>query len=108
MLQAYGMNKIINKCDFLHWAYGSDWQKTIFSSIACQWKLFVSDPFCSKLNGLQRGAKDFFGKLDADDKNLKMSKFACFTTSTSKVKDEQKWLFTYVYCKSDPEILFYD
>ncbi len=24
MLQAYGMNKIINKCDFLHWAYGSD------------------------------------------------------------------------------------
>ncbi len=70
-------------------------------------KIFFSDPFGSKLNGLQRGAKDFFGKLDADDKNLKMLKFACFTTSTSKVKDEQKGLLTYLYCKSDPEIPFY-
>jgi hypothetical protein len=34
--------------------------------------IYISDPFCNKLNGLQRGTKDFFGQVNADDKNLKM------------------------------------
>lgn len=35
-------------------------------------KTFIADLYRSKLNGLQRGAKYFFGKLDTDEKKLKM------------------------------------
>ncbi len=47
-------------------------KKWFFQVLPASEKFFFSDSFSSKLNGLQRRAKDFFGKLDADDKKFKM------------------------------------
>ena len=47
-------------------------KKRFFQVLPASENFLFCNPFRSKLNGLQRGAKDFLGKLDADNKNLKM------------------------------------